>query len=424
MPAVLFCLEEKILKIQVRTCLLPVLLTTIVAAVGSLYVGPLVGEEPSLLDANGNPAGFTKLAIGDAAPDFSLPGIDGKTYRLADFSRHDILMVLFTSNHCPTSHAIEKRLQKLRSDFSNRSFGIVAINPNHPDGLNIAELGFGEFTDSFEDMTPYAKQLGWDFPYLYDGETQTIARAYGCLATPHVFILDRERRVRYAGRFDDSRFPQEETVTSNDARNALEDIFAGRSVAVPLTKPHGCSTKWREKRATHAATVEAWTKIPVTVEPVDAEGIARLRANPSDSYRLINVWATWCGPCKVEFPDLVSIARQYDMRKLEFISISLNDSEELEIAQEFLQKNGAGLTPRKQAAVDKEGRKTSHYLFTGKKQDELAKVLDVDWPGPLPHTVLVAPGGEIIWRHNGPIDPTETRKAIVAALTPYYQLPK
>ncbi|MSU51028.1 MAG: thioredoxin family protein, partial [Opitutus sp.] len=197
----------------------------------------------SLLDQNGNPAGFRTLAIGDAAPDFALPGIDGRTYRLADFAGPDVLMVLFTSNHCPTSHSIERRLQKLRDDLRSRSFALVAINPNHPDGLSTDELGYGEFGDSFAEMKPYAKSLGWDFPYIYDGDTQLVARAYGCLATPHVFIFDQARRLRYAGSFDDSRFYDDSTVKVAHARNAIEAMLAGRPVPVELTKPFGCSTK-------------------------------------------------------------------------------------------------------------------------------------------------------------------------------------
>jgi hypothetical protein len=126
----------------------------------------LVAADDSLLDKDGNPAGFRTLAIGDAAPDFTLPGIDGRNWSLKDFAKHDILMVLFTSNHCPTSHGIEERLKKLRADLEGKSVGLVAINPNHPDGIRLDELGFGEFGDSFEEMKPYAEQQGWDFPYL------------------------------------------------------------------------------------------------------------------------------------------------------------------------------------------------------------------------------------------------------------------
>lgn len=376
-----------------------------------------------LLDAAGNPAGFHPLALGDPAPDFSLPGVDGRTYRLADFAGPDVLMVLFTSNHCPTSHGIEGRLKKLMEDFRARSFALVAINPNHPDGLSADELGYGEYGDSFAEMKPYAAKNGWDFPYLYDGDKQLTARAYGCLATPHVFIFDRARRLRYAGRFDDSRFPQDETVKSPDARNAIEALLAGRPVEVPLTKPHGCSTKWREKRATHVALETGWTKLPVIMDRIDAAGLAALRANPTDKFRLFNVWATWCAPCVEEFPTLVAISRKFDMREFELITLSMDEPRLETKAQTFLQQQGAGLTRRKQDSVKKEGRKTNHYLYSGASQDAAVAALDPEWPGPIPHTVLVAPGGKIIWRHNGVIDPAVAIARIVEAMTPYYQPP-
>lgn len=377
----------------------------------------------SLLDDKGNPAGFRTLAIGDPAPDFELPGIDGRTYRLADFAGPDVLMVLFTSNHCPTSHGIEQRLKKLLADVAGKSFGIVAINPNHPDGLRLDELGYGEFNDSFEEMKPYAAKNGWTFPYLYDGDKQLTARAYGCLATPHVFIFDKQRRLRYNGRFDDSRFPEEWTVKSPDARNAVEALLAGRPVPVELTKPHGCSTKWREKKAGNVATEASWPKLPVTMERIDAAGVETLRKNPTNKFRLFNVWATWCAPCVEEFPILVTLSRRFDMRDFELITISMDAPAQEAKAQAFLQKQGAGLTKRKQDSVTKEGRKTNHYLYTGGDQDALAAALDKEWPGPIPHTVLVAPGGEIVWRHNGVIDHDKTLAAIVAAMTPYYKPP-
>ena len=396
-----------------------------VLLLSALLVSSLCAAGPAnpLLDAGGNPAGFHTLAIGDAAPDFALPGIDGRTYRLADFAGPDVLMVLFTSNHCPTSHAIEERLKKLRQDFRARSFTLVAINPNHPDGLSADELGYGEFSDSFAEMKPYAAKNGWDFPYLYDGDKQLTARAYGCLATPHVFIFDQERRLRYAGRFDDSRFPQESTVKSPDVRNALDALLAGQPVPVPLTKPHGCSTKWREKHAVHVALETSWTKVPVIMDRVDAPGLAALRANPTGKFRLFNVWATWCAPCVEEFPSLVAIARKFDMRDFELITVSMDEPQQEAKAQAFLQKQGAGLTKRSEASVAKDGRKTNHYLYTGANQDAAIAALDPDWPGPIPHTVLVGPGGNVIWRHNGVIDPAVAIEKIVEAMTPYYQPP-
>jgi peroxiredoxin len=393
------------------------------AALTAIAPLPAADKAASLLDKNGNPAGFRTLAIGDSAPDFALPGIDGKTYTLSDFAGPDVLMVLFTSNHCPTSHGIEKRLMTLRNELRSRSFTMVAINPNHPDGLSPDELGYGEYGDSFAEMKPYAAKNGWDFPYLYDGDTQLIARTYGCLATPHVFVFDRERKLRYAGRFDDSRYADDATVKSPDARNAIEALLAGRPVPVELTKPHGCSTKWREKRASHIALETSWKNIPVTLDKIDAAGVAALRANPTNKYRLFNVWATWCAPCVEEFPAIVAISRKFDMRDFEVVTISMDDVKHEAKAHAFLEKQGAGLTKRKQASVKQEGRTTNHYLYTGANQDALVTALDADWPGPIPHTVLVAPGGKVVWRHNGKIDSAQAIAAIVEAMTPYYQPP-
>ena len=404
---------------QLRSLFLSVALPLVV--VGASYAAE---TGTPAVTRNWMPEGHKPLAIGASAPDFSLPGIDGKTHSLKDFAKADVLMVLFTSNHCPTSHGIEKRLQTLRNDFRDKSFALVAINPNHPDGLSIDELGYGEFHDSFEDMKPYAEQNGWDFPYLYDGDKQLTARAYGCLATPHVFVFDKERKLRYQGRFDDSRFPQEETVKSPDARNAVVALLAGKPVPVETTRPHGCSTKWRERKPAHAAYEQSWKALPVELARIDAEGVKALRANPTTKYRLVNVWATWCAPCVQEFPDLVTLSRRFGLRDFELVTISLDDEKAETRAKAFLEKQGAGLSTKLLKSVQAEGRVTNHYRYTGASQDPLVAALDAEWPGPLPHTVLIAPGGNIVWRHNGPIDLDTALAAIVEAMTPYYQPPK
>src|SRR5436190_8820287 len=136
------------------------------------------------------PADAHHLKIGDAAPDFSLKGIDGKSYTLADFKDAPVLMVAFLSNHCPYSHAAETRLLPLAKEFAGKGLAVVAINPNSPEGVAVTELGYSKYNDSFDEMILYAKDQGFTFPYLYDGDTQEIAKAYGCLATPHVFIFD------------------------------------------------------------------------------------------------------------------------------------------------------------------------------------------------------------------------------------------
>src|SRR6478735_9386103 len=180
------------------------------------------------------PADAHRLKIGDAAPDFSLKGVDGKTYTLADFKDAPVLMVVFLSNHCPYSHAAETRLLPLVKEMKECGLATVAINPNSPEAISIGELGYSKYNDSYDEMKLYAKDQGFTFPYLYDGDTQKTAKAYGALCTPHVFIFDRERKLRYQGRLDDSRFADPATVHTAEARDAIEALLAGKAVPVEV----------------------------------------------------------------------------------------------------------------------------------------------------------------------------------------------
>jgi thiol-disulfide isomerase/thioredoxin len=270
-------------------------------------------------------------------------------------------------------------------------------------------------------MKLYAKEAGFTFPYLYDGDKQVTARAYGCLATPHVFLFDQQRHLRYAGRFDDSRFADASTVTSPDTRNAVLALLSGRPVPVEMTKPMGCSTKWNSKKAQIAQANEKWEKAPVTLDAIDVAGVAALVNNKTPKYRLINVWATWCAPCVKEFPGLVSISRRLGNRDFELITISMDDPKDKARVQSFLEKQHVSIPNRVQRTLNTEGRRTNNYLFTGVNTDSLIQALDPSWPGPLPHTVLVAPNGKIVFSKNGLVDPTEVLARILKELGPYYK---
>lgn len=369
---------------------------------------------------HGMPEGFHALAIGDAAPDFNLVGIDEEKHTLKDYADANILIIAFLSNHCPTSQAVEGRVKKLQKEYKSKGVRIVAINPNDPAALRPDELGYSKYNDSFPEMKRHAKEEGFNFPYLYDGETQAIAKAYGCLATPHVFIFDKERKLRYQGRLDDSRYADEGTVTSPDARNAVDAIIAGKPVAVAETKPHGCSTKWIEKRSGVTEDNEKWEKGSVEVELIDAKGVAALRKNDTKKVRLFNVWATWCGPCVKEFPELVATSRKFGLRDFEFISISMDDPATIAEVKTFLEKKHALVPDKLKASLKAEGRKGNAYVFNGANQDALIQALDPEWPGPIPHTLVVAPGGEVIYRHNGAVDGDELRDKILGYMGKYY----
>jgi len=368
-----------------------------------------------------NPPGFRELQIGDSAPDFSLVGIDDKVWTLGDFKDARVLAVVFTSNHCPVSHAAEPRLIRLYQEYKDRGFGVVAINPNHPDGLRPDELGYSKYGDSFPEMKLYAREMGFPFPFLYDGETQATAMAFGCLATPHVFLFDQDRKLRYKGWIDDCRFPGEEYVRKPDLRNAVAALLAGRPVPVEVTNPIGCSTKWRMKKSAVLKDDEKWASLPVSIDLIDAAGVAKLRANPTGKYRLFNIWSTTCAPCVAEFPGLVRVARRMGMRPFELVTISTDLPEDKAKAEAFLKRNHAGLPPHLKPGLEKEGRSTNHFLYTEPGMDPLIKALDPEWTGIQPYTVLVSPGGKIAFRHRGPIGEGELLGKILEVLTPYYQ---
>jgi thiol-disulfide isomerase/thioredoxin len=149
--------------------------------------------------------------------------------------------------------------------------------------------------------------------------------------------------------------------------------------------------------------------------------VAALRKNGTKNVRLFNVWATWCAPCVAEFPELVKTARKFDMREFEFINISVDEAKDSPKVKEFLEKRGAGLSGRGRAAVKVEGRLTNSYIFTGGELNDLMNVLDPEWPGGVPDTVLVAPDGKVIWRHNGPLDGEELRGKIFDYMGGFYK---
>ena len=370
--------------------------------------------------SGGLPPGARTLALGDAAPDFKLLGIDGKTHTLADYKAAKLLMVVFLSNHCPYSHASETRLIPLAKEFKMQGLEVVAINPNSPDSVRLDELGYSKYNDSYEEMKLYARDAGFPFPYLYDGDHQVAAKAYGCLATPHVFLFDRERKLRYVGRVDDSRFEDPSTVTKHDLREAVAELLAGKPVTTPRTPVVGCSTKWNHKRDDVAKADAKWKAEPVALEPIDAAGVAALVKNDSKRFRLFNVWATWCAPCVEEFPGLVALARRMSTREFELVTVSLDDPKQQAQAKKFLERQHAVPSARLKQQLAAEGRTATNFLYTGASTDALIAALDPQWPGPLPHTVLVAPGGKIIWRHNGLVDAETLKDEVLKHMGAFY----
>ncbi|WP_165066744.1 redoxin domain-containing protein [Paludisphaera rhizosphaerae] len=342
-----------------------------------------------------DPPGLKPLDIGAPAPDFNLPGVDGRNHTLQDYGSARALVVVFTCNHCPTAQAYEARLAKLHDDYKDKGVALVAISPNDAKAVRLDELGYTDLGDSLEDMKIRARDHKYAYPYLYDGDTQATSKAYGALATPHVFIFDADRKLRYQGRFDDGEV---KAIKSHDALDALQAVLAGKTVERSTTRVFGCSTKWAEKQADAVKSLEKWDAEPVAIEPISLQGVAKLAKNETDKYTVVNVWATWCGPCVQELPEFVTMNRMYRKRPFQLITISLDDPA----------KKAEALATLKEKHVS-----SLNYILDSADRDAFAEALDPKWPGPVPYTLVIAPGGEVVYRKSGGVDPLELKRAIV-----------
>jgi peroxiredoxin len=316
------------------------------------------------------------LAVGSAAPDFSLPGVDGKIHRLADYAASPVLVVVFTCNHCPIAQVYEERIDELDSS---------------------------DISDSLDEMKIRVEYKHLAYPYLYDGETQSVTRAYGPQATPHVFIFDKDRKLRYEGRIDNSY--RKEMVNTQDARNAVDALLANREVPVKHTGVFGCSTKWQEKAASRTEALRKIEEEPVELEMATAADLKRLRENPAKHMALISFWATWCGSCIDEFSDIEATYQMYKVRGLELVTVSANMPDERAGVLRMLEKKHA--TSR-------------NLLFASNDTAALQAAFDPAWESAVPYTVLLDADGKVLYKNLGSVDILKLRRTILANLPSDY----
>jgi len=336
------------------------------------------------------------LSINSKAPDFNLPGVDGDFYNLNSFADAKVLVIIFSCNHCPTAQAYEDRIIQLVDDYKNEGVRVVVISPNSVNTVLFEELGYSDMGDSYEEMKIRAIDKRYNFTYLYDGDTQEASIKYGPVATPHVFVFDHERKLKYTGRLDSSEKPG--TANADDLRNSIDAVLVGGDILQPVTKTFGCSIKWGWKKSWTDKVNKDWIEKSVSLSEITESGVKKLIKNNSDKLRLINIWATWCGPCVIEYPEFVNIHRMYKERDFEFISLSADRLNQKEKALKFLQNKNSAL---------------QNYIFSGSDIYKLIEAIDPDWDGALPYTILLEPEGNVIYKKMGIIDPFELKKVIV-----------
>lgn len=343
------------------------------------------------------------LALGASAPEFDLLGVDGRSHKLSDYASSPVLVVVFTCNHCPIAQMYERRIQQLADDYSKKGVTVVAIQGNDPKAIRIDELDSSDVSDTLEDMKIRAQYKHLRYPYLYAGDSPAVTEAYGPQATPHVFVFDKERHLRFEGRVDNSY--RTEMVTTHETRDAIDALLAGREVAVKHTAVFGCSTKWSEKEAQREEAdrkIEAQT---VRVEQVDAAGLKELRSNPSHHVTMISFWATWCGSCVAEFSDLQDTYRMYSSRDFDLVTVSANMPDEEPGVLRLLQKKHA--TSR-------------NLLFASNETEKLQAAFDPEWQSAVPYTVVLGTDGKVIYKALGSVNLLEVRRKILAAMPSDY----
>ncbi|HUF63958.1 MAG TPA: redoxin domain-containing protein [Verrucomicrobiales bacterium] len=342
---------------------------------------------------------FPVLPLGSPAPDFDLPGVDGRRWTLGDFAEAKLLVVVFTCNHCPTAQYYEERIKQITAGYQDKGVALVAISPNDPKSVRLDELGWTDLGDSFEEMILRAKEREFNFPYLYDGDAEAVSQKYGPAVTPHAFVFDEERKLRYVGAIDDSERVAD--VTKHYLRDALDALLAGKEPPATQTKVAGCSVKWPGKEDAVQAYLAKLAAEPVAIAPADQEGLKLLRQNDSGKFRLINFWATWCAPCVAEFDEFVTINRMFRHRDFELVTVSLNRPGEEPQVLEFLKKQQASMR---------------NLIFASAERESLITAFDPDWSGALPYTVLINPEGEVIHTEVGSIDSLALKRIIVKAM--------
>jgi peroxiredoxin len=345
------------------------------------------------------------LTLGAPAPDFSLPGVDGKIHKLSDYASSKVLAVVFTCDHCPNAQMYEGRVTQLYDEYKDKGVAVVAISPNDPKAIRIDELDSSDVSDTLDEMKIRVAYKHLPYPYLYDGETESVSRDYGPQASPHIFLFDRERKLRYEGAIDDSY--RVEFVKRHYALDAIDALLADKELAVKHTGAFGCSTKWSDKEGANVAFMEKLNAQPVSLEMVSAETLKSLHTNADGNVRLIQFWSTQCSACLQEFAGIQDIYRMYSDRNFELVAVSMNKPGEKPAVTQWLEKTHA--TSR-------------NLLFDSENTAALQKAFDSKWDsGPeVPYTILLDADGNVLYQSAEPVDLLKLRRTILANLPSAY----
>jgi peroxiredoxin len=323
-------------------------------------------------------------SIGKAAPDFTLTDLKGQNHSLRDY-RGKIVALGFISTNCPISNDYNARMRAIAEDYGKQNAVFLGINSN--------------FNEPVTEIKAHAAKNNLPFTILKD-EGNKVADAYGAQRTPEIFLIDNEGIVRYHGRIDNSR--EVRRVNRQDLRAALNELIEGKAVSVTEGKAFGCPIK----RSQDAKKIKAGSTKAKSTEPK----IAMLKPADFNKYKdaakgkvlVVNFWATWCGPCVAEFPELVAIDAKYRDKGVKLVGISVDEVAEIKSkVVPFIKEQKAAFDILVQDSDDPE---------------ELINLIDKNWQGTLPTTFVFDKQGAIAYTRYGILDRDLLLEAIEKAL--------
>jgi peroxiredoxin len=327
---------------------------------------------------------YSALAIGNPAPDFTLTDLKGQNHSLKDY-RGKIVVLGFISTNCPISNDYNARMRAIAEDYGKQNVVFLGINSN--------------FDEPVAKIKAHAAKNNLTFTILKDGGSK-VADAYGAQRTPEIFLIDNQGILRYHGRIDNSR--EVRRVNRQDLRAALNELVEGKGVSVTEGKAFGCPIK----RSQEAKKIKAVASKAKSVEPK----IALLKPADFNKYKdaakgkvlVVNFWATWCGPCVAEFPELVMIDEKYRDKGVKLVGISVDEVADIKgKVIPFIKEQKAAFDILVQDSDDPE---------------ELISLIDKNWEGTLPTTFVFDKQGAIAYTHTGIIDRELLLEAIEKAL--------
>jgi peroxiredoxin len=343
----------------------------------------------ALLTLAGNiPGQARSVPIGSLAPNFTLTDLAGRRHSREDY-RGKHLILTFISARCPISKAYHERLRAIASDYGLRPDTVLL-------GINASA------DESIDEIRLDAERNSLAFPILRDPQGE-VADAFGAQRTPDVYVIDAEGRLRYRGRIDSAHRPRRDM--RHDLREALSELLAGNAITTPETMAMGCPIV----RVGDKSSVSNGQQ-PKPASPPPGTQVRLLK--PQDYWKMVgstpgkvvvvNFWATWCGPCVAELPELIRISETLKSQGVRFVGVSADEQVDLE----------STVVPFLAA------RKVPYEQFLQQTDDpqEMIDVVDKDWPGTLPATFIYNKKGKLAFHRLGIIDRetliTEIEKAL------------